>query len=440
MKMKLGSSVPSRFSIISMSSEGLLSPSPSIANRRRARSGRESSKTLRSAESVVKMCARRTGEYEEEVRGPKKEEPQRQLLDAVFNLQPRIVLRRADVSENIHPELQQSVSSHIKEEEEGEEVQCIKEEEDVFRHMKEEEQEEIIQVPSTGVHLKSKYEGQSEERQGPELPSRNSSCDGDFCERSQTDGHDDEQSEGDLTCHSANQSWKCSQCSKAFATMRNFKRHVKIHTGEKPFRCSVCGQRFSRKGGLKRHTRTHTGEKPFSCSVCGQGFSQNVHLKSHKTTHTGDKPFSCSVCGQRFIQNGHLKKHTRTHTGEKPFSCSICGQTFSQKENLKSHTSTHTGERLFSCSVCGQRFTRKGLLKSHKRTHTGEKPFSCLVCDQGFTQKCHLKIHTRTHTGEKPFSCLVCDQRFSYKYQAQTHKCAVENSSDQECFNECVKI
>ncbi|XP_061663172.1 uncharacterized protein LOC133493621 isoform X4 [Syngnathoides biaculeatus] len=45
----------------------------------------------------VKMCTRTTGEYKEEVRGPKKEqEPQRQLLDALFNLQPLIVLRRAE--------------------------------------------------------------------------------------------------------------------------------------------------------------------------------------------------------------------------------------------------------------------------------------------------------------------------------------------------------
>ncbi|XP_061619604.1 uncharacterized protein LOC133472567 isoform X9 [Phyllopteryx taeniolatus] len=44
----------------------------------------------------VKMCAR-TAEYEEELCGAKEEkEPQRQLLDAAFNLQPRIVLHRAD--------------------------------------------------------------------------------------------------------------------------------------------------------------------------------------------------------------------------------------------------------------------------------------------------------------------------------------------------------
>ncbi|XP_061663578.1 cilia- and flagella-associated protein 251-like isoform X6 [Syngnathoides biaculeatus] len=180
------------------------------------------------------MCARRTGEYEEEVCGPKKEEePQRQLLDAVFNLQPRIVLRRAEISENLHPEQQQSISCHIKEEEKGEGVQCIQEEKQEIVHVKEEEQEESIQVPATVVQLKSE-DGQSEESQGADPPNRNSSSDGDHCEGSQTDGHDDDDDyddeQSDLTCHTANKSWKCPQCRKAFVFMRNLKRHMKRHT------------------------------------------------------------------------------------------------------------------------------------------------------------------------------------------------------------------
>ncbi|XP_061663706.1 ciliogenesis-associated TTC17-interacting protein-like isoform X3 [Syngnathoides biaculeatus] len=193
--------------------------------------------TCFSAQSVVKMCARRTGEYKEEVRGPKKEEePQRQLLDAVFNLQPQIVLRKAEISENLHPERQQSVTCHIKEEKEGEEVQRIKEEEEDFLHMKEEEEEEMIHLPYTGVHLKNEDEGQSEDRRGAEPPSRNSSNDRDLCERSKTDSHDDddddadEQSESDMTCHTSNKCWKWSQCRKTFASMRNFKQHTKRHT------------------------------------------------------------------------------------------------------------------------------------------------------------------------------------------------------------------
>ncbi|XP_061663930.1 uncharacterized protein LOC133493939 [Syngnathoides biaculeatus] len=103
----------------------------------------------------------------------------------------------SDVRENLRKR-HQSVSRHIKEKVEGEEVERIKEEEEELLHSKEEEQEEIIQVPSTGVHLKSKDEGQSEERRGAELPSWNSSSDGECNNRGlQTDGHDDddEQSE-----------------------------------------------------------------------------------------------------------------------------------------------------------------------------------------------------------------------------------------------------
>ncbi|XP_061662815.1 uncharacterized protein LOC133493464 [Syngnathoides biaculeatus] len=56
----------------------------------------------------VKMCARTSGEYREKVRGTKKEAvPQRQQ-QAVFNLQPLIVLCRTDVSECLHLERQES--------------------------------------------------------------------------------------------------------------------------------------------------------------------------------------------------------------------------------------------------------------------------------------------------------------------------------------------
>ncbi|XP_061619557.1 uncharacterized protein LOC133472558 isoform X4 [Phyllopteryx taeniolatus] len=130
------------------------------------------------------MCARTAVKYEKELSGTKEEdEPHRQLVDAA-RMQPRVVLHRADVSENLHAERKQSVSPHIKEEE----VQRIKEEEEEFLHMKEEEREEIIKVPLNGVHLKSEDEGQREESRGAEPSSRNSASDGDHCGGSQAEG------------------------------------------------------------------------------------------------------------------------------------------------------------------------------------------------------------------------------------------------------------
>ncbi|XP_061525838.1 gastrula zinc finger protein XlCGF48.2-like isoform X3 [Phycodurus eques] len=240
------------------------------------------------------MCARRTAEYEEELCGPKEEkEPRLQVLDAAFNLQPRTVRRGADITEDHLTEQQEPEPPHIKEEMEDEEVLHIKEEvdpilikkeeEEAYPYIKQEEEEEdITKFPSTGVHLKSEDEGQSEESRGVEPPSSSSSqhmttegC-GDHCGGSQADGllpplsdsdsmshsphtDDDKQSEGDMTCHADNKQWKCSQCGKTFANKSILKQHVRTHTGGKPFSCSVCGQRFTWKGNLKRHTRTHTG-------------------------------------------------------------------------------------------------------------------------------------------------------------------------------------
>ncbi|XP_061663625.1 golgin subfamily A member 6-like protein 22 isoform X2 [Syngnathoides biaculeatus] len=133
----------------------------------------------------VKMCARSRAEYEKELSGPKEEKkPQRQLLDAVFNLQPQIVLCRADITENLRTKWQETEPSHIKEEMEDEEVHHIKEEEEMIfiknkaeevqHHIKQEE-EDITKFPMTCVSLKSEDEGQSEESRGSEPPSSSSS-------------------------------------------------------------------------------------------------------------------------------------------------------------------------------------------------------------------------------------------------------------------------
>ncbi|XP_061522803.1 uncharacterized protein LOC133396706 isoform X3 [Phycodurus eques] len=152
------------------------------------------------------MCARRPAEYEEELRGPKEEkEPQRRRLDAAFNLRPRIVLRRADITEDLRTEKQEPEPPHIKEEVEDEEVHHIKEEEEPISIKKEEEEarshikqegEEVVvtKFPSTDIPLKSEDDGQSEQSRRVEPPNSTSSQhmttegDGDRCAVSQADG------------------------------------------------------------------------------------------------------------------------------------------------------------------------------------------------------------------------------------------------------------
>ncbi|XP_077382363.1 uncharacterized protein LOC144021944 isoform X2 [Festucalex cinctus] len=152
---------------------------------------------------------------------------------------------------------------------------CIKEEED------------FTELPVTGVHLKTELEGQDEEKKWVKPPSSRSiqqiktESDEDHRGGSQADsplaltsyGDDssshtphtdgDEQSEGDLACHTDGKRWK-SQCGETFGYKANLRTHVIGHTGEKkPFACSICGQCFSQMGNLNQHKRTHTGVAKF---------------------------------------------------------------------------------------------------------------------------------------------------------------------------------
>nr|XP_057946026.1 gastrula zinc finger protein XlCGF17.1-like [Doryrhamphus excisus] len=300
-------------------------------------------------EEIFVVLERTIAEYEQELCRTKEEnERQRQLLDTVFK-KPR-ELHRTDGNEE-----QQGWSSRVAQEEPQ------------SPHIKEEKEDHIQEldvveeITKIGVPVKSedKDKVQREEKREVEPPSSSSTqqmtteADGDHCEGSQAErcfasqsyndntSHysdtDDEVSKADMTCHSDNTGWKCSQCNKTFNHRSYLERHMRSHTGEKPFVCSVCGTRCSQKADLKIHTRIHTGEKPFSCSVCGVGFVRRQHLKRHMRTHTRENTYSCSSCNKTFCERTTLVVHMRRHTGEKVFSCSVCDEKFSYKYQINNH-------------------------------------------------------------------------------------------------------
>ncbi|XP_064783307.1 zinc finger and SCAN domain-containing protein 2-like isoform X2 [Oncorhynchus masou masou] len=79
-------------------------------------------------------------------------------------------------------------------------------------------------------------------------------------------------------------------------------------------------------------------------------------------------------------------------------------------------------EKRFPCSFCGKAFSFPKHVEIHQRIHTGEKPFGCSQCHMRFAQAGHLKRHQRVHTGEKPYSCHQCEKRFSHQHQLKLHQ------------------
>ncbi|XP_077298240.1 uncharacterized protein LOC143919682 [Arctopsyche grandis] len=214
---------------------------------------------------------------------------------------------------------------------------------------------------------------------------------------------------------------KCSICSKAFESKRNFNRHMCIHTGIKPHKCEICLKSFITKPGLMRHVKIHSGEKPFKCDMCLKSFILKQSLMTHVKIHSGENRVKCDICSKSYISKPVLRIHMKIHFGEKPFKCNICLKSFASQFYLSTHMTIHSGVKLHKCHICLKSLMSKSNLMNHIKIHSGEKPFKCDICLKAFIAKCNLMNHVKLHSAEKRVKCDICLKSYISKHVLMRH-------------------
>uniref|UniRef100_A0AAV2LAC7 C2H2-type domain-containing protein n=1 Tax=Knipowitschia caucasica TaxID=637954 RepID=A0AAV2LAC7_KNICA len=174
-------------------------------------------------------------------------------------------------------------------------------------------------------------------------------------------------------------------------------KHERSHSAQKTFQCPDCHKAYKTPTELRNHSRSHTVQQqeqdPEQGSVCGITADTSLpQLSSHCDVNFGTwdqvqvtenlptvdssclsvvkvDVHVCETCRAEFIQLSDLQEHEKQHPKPRPHVCDTCGKAFHNKSGLRKHQKIHSNSKPHSCSLCGKTFLFAAYLRKHLRTH-----------------------------------------------------------------------
>ncbi len=233
--------------------------------------------------------------------------------------------------------------------------------------------------------------------------------------------------------------FKCAVCGYTCKVGYDFKIHLQRHIGEKQFKCTVCDYAAVQSSELYTHFRNkHPSTRVFKCSTCTRSFATVKQFIRHTRLHLGALAgMATSGCTSKLkVKDRNVRRNTHQQPQVQPKATATHKSdrtARNQTQRQKCHRPLSSGYRgrqklrhstykRYQCTVCEYSCAVPSSLAIHLRSHSGEKPYKCTLCDYATGYSFNFYAHMRNkHQDTKQFMCTVCDDSFVTPRQLMTH-------------------
>lgn len=120
----------------------------------------------------------------------------------------------------------------------------------------------------------------------------------------------------------------CEICSVELSSLREAKGHYSYFHKMKGY-LICCGRKFNARCRLLEHINVvHLHEDTFRCEECNKSFASSRTLTLHHAVHITSKTFLCDICPKNFATKNQIRAHvhnTHRHDNIEPgFLCILC--------------------------------------------------------------------------------------------------------------------